>query len=188
MDFIIYFIIGLIAVLAVTIIGLYNNLISKRNEVKNAFGSIDAMLKKRYDLIPNLVETVKAYMKHEENIILEVTRLRTQLNEQTNQNDKLETDQKISKNVNGLLMAVENYPTLKASDNFMQLQDSWNESEEQIAASRRFYNSAITIYNNAVQSFPSNLIANYFNFSEESIPTIPEAERVNLNAKQLFNN
>lgn len=188
MDFIIYFFIGLITVIIFAVIGIYNNLISKRNEVKNAFGSIDAMLKKRYDLIPNLVETVKAYMKHEEGIILEVTRLRTQLYGQTNQNEKLETDQQISKNVNGLMMAVENYPTLKASDNFIQLQELWNESEEQIAASRRFYNSAITMYNNAVQSFPSNLIAKKFGFTEEIIPSISDDERKNLNAKELFNN
>lgn len=188
MEISVYISFAIIIIVAFIFIRIYNNFISKRNEIRNAFGSIDAMLKKRYDLIPNLVETVKAYMKHEENIILEVTRLRTQLYNQPSQKEKLETDFEISKNVKGLLMAVENYPALRASENFIQLQQSWNESEDQIAASRRFYNSAITLYNNAVQSFPSNIVAGFFGFKEETIPIIPDEERLNLNAKELFNN
>ncbi|MCX6231390.1 MAG: LemA family protein [Bacteroidetes bacterium] len=188
MDTFIYVIISVFLIILIAIVSLYNNLISKQNEIKNAFGTIDAMLKKRYDLIPNLVETVKAYMSHEEHIFLEVTRLRSQMNEQKSNTEKLETDKKISKNINGLLMAVENYPSLKASQNFILLQDSWNESEEQIAASRRFYNSAVTDYNIAIQSFPSNIIANYLKLTAENVISISEEERKNIDAKKLFNN
>lgn len=188
MDTVIYVIIVVLLIIAIATVSLYNNLISKQNEIKNAFGSIDAMLKKRYDLIPNLVETVKAYMSHEEHIILEVTRLRTQMNEQKSSADKLETDKKLSRNVSGLLMAVENYPSLKASQNFIQLQEAWNESEDQIAASRRFFNSAVTDFNIAIQSFPSNIIANYLKLRPENVFSISEEERENIDAKKLFNN
>jgi LemA protein len=187
MDTVIYVIIVVVLIIVIALVSMYNNLISKRNEIKNAFGSINAMLKKRYDLIPNLVECVKAYMQHEEHIILEVTSLRTQLNEQKSNAGKLETDSKISRNVGGLMMAVENYPSLKASQNFIELQQAWNESEEQIAASRRFYNSAVTEYNTAIQSFPSSIIANYLKLKEENVFDITDQERENIDAKKLFN-
>jgi LemA protein len=188
MDTVIYVIIALILIFVIALVSMYNNLISKQNEIKNASGSIDAMLKKRYDLIPNLVECVKAYMQHEEHIILEVTRLRTGLISEQTKSGKLETDSKISKNIGGLMMAVENYPSLKASQNFIELQQAWNESEEQIAASRRFFNSAVTEFNTAIQSFPSSIIANYLKLKEENVFSISDEERQNIDAKKLFNN
>lgn len=169
-------------------IGLYNSLVSKKNDVENAFASIDAMLKKRYDLIPNLVETVKSYMKHEKELLSELTELRTKaVSSETSENERVEIENKIVKGMSGLMVAVENYPDLKASQNFLQLQGSWNEVEEQISASRRAYNAAVTTYNNKVEMFPSNLMAGIMGYERKALFEIPETERQNPNARNLFN-
>jgi len=177
---------GLIALLFIVFMVLYNNLVKKRNEINNAFGSIDAMLKKRYDLIPNLVETVKAYMSHEASILSEVTRLRSNVDKAASNDEIIDSHNKLTRSIDNLLMVAESYPQLKASQNFRDLQASWNEAEEQIAASRRYYNTAVTLYNNAVLSFPSNLIALWFGFKPMMVFQIPDSERQNISAKELF--
>lgn len=179
----------LLAVLAVILfypIYVYNNVIKKRNATENAFGSIDAMLKKRYDLIPNLVETVRQYMVHESNVLTEITRLRSRLSENIPNEERVDVHNQISKQFSELILSVENYPNLKANQNFMALQASWNEIEEQISASRRYYNTAITEYNNAIQTFPANIIFNSNRFPVKKVFEINETERQNISAKELF--
>ena len=176
------------AVLIIIVVAIYNNLVRKKNDVENAFGSMDAMLKKRYDLIPNLVETVKEYMKHEKNLLTEITELRAKaVTGEISSDERVELENKIVKSMAGIMVAVENYPDLKANQNFLQLQGAWNEVEEQISASRRAYNASVTTYNNGVETFPSNVIAGIINYKRKAVFEIPEEERQNLNAKDLFN-
>jgi len=176
------------AVLIIIVIALYNNLVRKKNDVENAFGSMDAMLKKRYDLIPNLVETVKEYMKHEKNLLTEITELRAKaVTGEISNDERVELENKIVKSMAGIMVAVENYPDLKANQNFLQLQGAWNEVEEQISASRRAYNASVTTYNNGVETFPSNVMAGIMNYKRKAVFEIPEEERQNLNANDLFN-
>jgi len=175
--------IGIVAIL------IYNNLISLRNAVDNAFGSIDAMLKKRYDLIPNLVETVKAYMKHERETLSQIIALRAKAVSGTlSSEEKVDTENQLQGMMRNLMVSVESYPDLKASDQFIMLQRSWNEAEEQISAARRAYNSAVTQYNNAIEKFPSNLIASAYNHQRKHVLVTPDEERKNVSAKAMFGN
>ena len=177
----------IVAVLLIIGIALYNNLVRKKNDVENAFGSMDAMLKKRYDLIPNLVETVKEYMKHEKTLLTEITELRAKaVTGEISNDERVELENKIVKSMAGIMVAVENYPDLKANQNFLQLQGAWNEVEEQISASRRAFNATVTTYNNGVETFPSNFMAGIMNYKRKAVFEIPEEERQNLNAKDLF--
>lgn len=185
---------GLIVILIVgflfiiIFISSYNGLINKRNQVENVFATIDVMLKKRYDLIPNLVSTVQEYMKHERGTITQITELRTKAMRSDISNDeKVDINNEISKALNGIKIAVENYPDLKANQNFIQLQGSMNEIEEQISAARRAFNSAVTDLNNAIQMFPSNILASFMGLKTKQLFIIEEFERKNLDVKGLFN-
>jgi LemA protein len=183
--FIILAAIGFLLIMGVVI---YNNLVGARNQVENAFGTIDVMLKKRYDLIPNLVETAKVYMKHERDTLTGITELRTKaLSGNVSSDEKVQLENQISGMMKSVMVAVENYPDLKASEQFTMLQRSWNETEEQISAARRNYNASVTDYNNAVEKFPSNIFASMFGHKRKSVLEIPEAERQNVSAKALFN-
>ena len=165
----------------------YNSLVSKRNSADKAFASIDAMAKKRYDLIPNLVASVQQYMKHEKETLTQITEMRARATSgNISDEEKIDLDRKISRAVSGIMVAVENYPDLKASSNFLQLQGSLNEVEEQLSAARRFYNAAVTDLNNAVQMFPTNIIASMFGFSTKQLFEISEQERQNVDVKSLF--
>ena len=178
----------IVVVLLLFLVILYNSLVRKKNDVENSFASIDAMLKKRYDLIPNLVATVKEYMKHEKTLLTELTELRTKaVSGEITEDDRVELENKIVKNMSGIMVAVENYPDLKANQNFLQLQGSWNEVEEQISASRRAFNAAVTTYNNGVETFPSNIMAGIMSYKRRRLFEIPEKERQNVDAKNLFN-
>ena len=182
-----YFTIGVISLIFLTIISLYNNLVRKKNETENAFGSVDAMLKKRYDLIPNLVETVKKYMVHEAGLLQEITNIRSGLTNDIPDDKKVEIHNDLTSKLNNVILQVENYPDLKASRNFLNLQGALNDVEEQISAARRFYNDAVTKYNNAVQVFPSNIIASVSGFHRKEVLVIDEIERKNVDIKKLFN-
>lgn len=183
-----YFFIPLIFVVVIIyIVAVYNNAVRKKNEVDKAFGSVDAMLKKRYDLIPNLVETVKQYSTYEARVLTEVTQLRAQLVEHLSTDEKIELHNNLSKHLNGMMFSVENYPDLKANQNFLKLQASWNEAEEQISAARRYYNSAVTEYNNAVQTFPANILIDSSKFATKKVFETESVERQNISAKDLFN-
>ncbi len=183
-----YMIIAIIILLLIIIIGMYNGLVRKRNGVEDTFGAIDAMLKQRYDLIPNLVATVKEYMKHEAGVLCDITELRTKAaSGNLNSDEKVLLENQMAKKMSGIMVAVENYPDLKANQNFLQLQSSWNETEEQISAARRAFNATVTMYNNSVQTFPSNIIAEIFGFKRKNVFEINESERKNISAKDLFN-
>ena len=155
-----YIAIGIVVVLLLIIIGLYNSLIVKKNAVDNAFFSMDVMLKKRHDLIPMLVDTVKGYMQHEKELLSSLTQLRQQMElPQLPVNDKIKLENQLQSILQQVRVQVENYPDLKASTNFLKLQGAINETEEQLAASRRFYNAAVNDYHNGIQTFPSSIIA-----------------------------
>lgn len=184
---IIYIFSGILLLVTIIIIALYNRLVIRKNEVSNAFGSIDAMLKKRFDLLPNLVEITKQYMNYEKDVLTDITALRSQINKSNiSTNEKIEKYNELQKRSDGIFFNIENYPNLKANESFKNLQKAWNTTEEQISASRRFYNSAVTEYNNAVQAFPSNIIAGLFNFTTLKVFEIAEEERKNISAKKLF--
>ncbi len=184
-----YIIIGAVALLFIIVILIYNNLVGKRNQVENAFGSIDVMLKKRYDLIPNLVESVKAYMKHEKETLTNITAMRARaISGNISSDEKVQIENQISGMMRNIMVAVENYPDLKASEQFTMLQRSWNEAEEQISAARRSYNASVTDYNNAVETFPSNIFASMFGHKRKEVFVIPEVERQNISAKAMFGN
>ena len=182
-------ILGIIAVVVFIIgIGIYNSLIAKKNQVTNAFSAIDVMLKKRYDLIPNLVETIKQYMAYESETLTKITQMRTQESfGNISDAEKVQLDQQLSSAVRGVMVNVENYPDLKANTNFLNLQSTWTESEEQIAAARRTYNSAVTTYNNAVMMFPSSIFAGMLGYQVMPVLETPAEERKNISAKELFN-
>jgi len=166
---------------------MYNSLVSRRNQIENAFGSIDAQLKKRYDLIPNLVASVKQYMTHEADVLTKVTELRSQaISPGVSSEEKVNLNNQLNKSLGGIMVAVESYPELKASDNFQNLQRSLNEVEEQLSASRRTFNATVTEFNNAVEMFPSNIIAGMFNFKRREVFEIPQEERENVNVGKLF--
>jgi len=175
-------------VLLIIGIGIYNSLIGKKNQVTNAFSAIDVMLKKRFDLLPNLVETVKQYMQYESELLSKIVGLRTQaINANLSTTEKLELNQQLTSSVKGLMVNVENYPDLKANQNFLNLQSTWTESEEQIAAARRAYNAAVTDFNNAIMMFPGNLFAGMLGYQPLPVLENTAEERQNVNAKSLFN-
>jgi LemA protein len=166
---------------------MYNGLIRRRNEVDNAFGGMDVQLKKRYDLIPNLVATVKQYATHEKDLLTKVTEMRAQATSGKLSNDeKVALDNQISAGMKSIMVAVEGYPDLKASDNFINLQRTLNEVESQISAARRTFNAVITLYNNGIQTFPRNIIAGMMNMERKEVFVIPETERQNVDVKSLF--
>ncbi len=183
--------ITLIIVFAVAILFviMYNSLVGKRNMVDQVFASLDAMLKKRYDLVPNLVASVKEYMQHESGLLTKITELRTQaISPSLSNEEKVTINNELNKVLGNIKVAVENYPDLKANQNFLHLQSSLNEVEEQISAARRTYNASVTSYNNAVDMFPTNILSQIFSFTRRTLFQIPEQERTNPDVKNLFSN
>ena len=176
----------LVVVLLVPVL-IYNSLIGKKNQVLNVFGTIDALLKKRYDLIPNLIATVKGYMQHERTLLAEVTEMRAKaISDRVSDDEKVELDNKVTKILSRIMLAVENYPDLKAGENFMHLQRTLTELEEQISAARRAYNAAVTNYNNAVEMFPTNIMANLMSYRTKKVFEIPEEQRQDIDTEALF--
>ena len=171
-------VVGVVAVVFVVIVLMYNSLIVKRNQVANVFATIDVMLKKRYDLVPQLVETVRGYVTHEREVLEEITKLRAKAMERRGQADaQVEIDNLFGKLLGRLFVVVENYPQLKASDNFMQLQRTLVDLEEQISAARRAYNAAVTDYNTAIQVFPTNMLARVAQFTGRKLFEIREEDK-----------
>lgn len=165
----------------------YNRLVKKKNEVDNATGSINAMLKNRYDLIPNLVDTVKSYTSYEADVLSNLTMMRTKaLTGNISNADRLKLNSDISKALNQIMVSVENYPDLKASNNFVQLQESWTDIEDKISASRRFYNNAVTDYNVAIKTFPGNILAGIMGYHTKPIFEVSREQSANLKAAELF--
>lgn len=176
-----------IVLVVVVVVSMYNSLVRKKNQIENAFATIDVMLKQRFDLIPNLVASVQQYARHEADTFSAITEMRNKTYSSLDENEKADFDKAFSKARTQFFAVAENYPELKASENFLQLQRSLNETEEQLAAARRTYNACVTDYNNAVQTFPTNLLAGMFGFTRKDVLAIPQAERANPNVKNLFN-
>ena len=174
----VYILVAVAVILLLVFIIIYNSLIQKKNAIDNAYFSMDVMLKKRYDLIPQLVETVKGYMNHEKEVLIQLTELRQKvLIENLNTNEKVELDNKINTALQNVLASFENYPQLKASENFLKLQGAINETEEQLAASRRFYNAAVNDYHNGIEMFPSSIVASWMGLKNKTYFTITDEHR-----------
>jgi LemA protein len=160
-------VVGILLIIVLWVVSLYNKLVRLRNRRENAFADIDVQLRQRHDLIPQLVETVKGYATHERELLLKVTEARTAAMGATTIDGKIVAEQQLSTALAGLKVQVEAYPDLKANQNFLQLQEELSDIENKLAAARRFFNGATTEYNNAVESFPGNLIARNFGFKRE---------------------
>ena len=158
---------GIILLLILMAVSLYNRLVRLRNNREQAFADVDVQLKQRHDLIPQLVDSVKGYMGHERGVLTEITEARSNAMKATTINEKIAAENKLSTALDGLKVSVEAYPDLKASQNFMDLQNEISDVENKIAAARRFFNSATKELNVATEVFPSNLIATLFNFKRE---------------------
>ena len=176
-----------VAVVVVVLVLIYNSLVGKKNQVINVFGTIDALLKKRYDLLPKLITTVKNYMKHERELLENITEMRAKaVSGNLSDDEKVDLDNKVSKMLGGIMVAVENYPDLKANQSFLQLQGTMNEVEEQISAARRAYNAAVTDYNNAVEMLPTSIMAAIIGYKMKKVFEISEEQRQDIDTEKLF--
>ncbi len=166
----------LLVILLVLILLMYNSLIRKRNAVKQSRSSIDVYLTQRFDLIPNLVECVKGYAKHERELLETITQLRSEY-EQTK---ALSKASELNNKINNVMLIAENYPDLKASENFLNLQKNLTKIEDQLQAARRLYNMDVTTFNTSIQSFPTNILAKIFNFKEEELFELEPGKEQNI--------
>ena len=171
----------ILLVVIVAIIAMYNGLVQAKLKTENAWSQIDVQLQRRFDLIPNLVEAVKGYMKHEEEVLTKVTELRTSWASASSVSEKAELDNQLSGTLKTIMAVSENYPDLKANQNFTQLQEELRSTENKISYSRQFYNDSVTMYNTKLQVFPTNIIAGIFNFSAADLfKTSTEEARQNV--------
>jgi len=178
----------LVVVVIVIIIFIYNGLVGKKNEVNNVYGGIEAILKKRYNVIPNLVQTVMEYARHEQGVLEKITEYRSRAIRTNDKHEENSLNSKLSSMLSGIMVSVENYPELKANVNFMHLQKTLLELEAQISASRRAYNQTVTDYNNAIEMFPSNIVANFLDYKRKNIFEVEDdSQRENPDLKNLFN-
>lgn len=176
------------SIIILILIYMYNTLISHKNQVENIFGSVDTVLKKRFDLIPNLIASVQQYMSHEKELLEKITQWRSQaMKPNISDEQKIKLDKQMSGALGSIMVAVENYPDLKANENIMHLQRTLSEVEAQISAARRAYNQAVTDYNNVIEMFPTNLMANMMHYRRKAVFETDESERQNVNVKELFN-
>ena len=167
----------IIAVAAIALIAIYNSLVVLRNQVKNAWSQIDVQLKRRHDLIPNLVETAKGYMQHERETLEKITEARSRAMGAGSVADKAVAEGELSGAMSKFFLVVENYPELKASQNFLALQEELTATENKISFARQNYNDRVLFYNNKLQMFPSNLVAGMFAFMAEEFFEIEEREK-----------
>lgn len=175
-------ILGVVVLLALWAVSIYNGLVRLRNNRENAFANIDVQLKQRFDLVPQLVATVKGYATHEKELLEKVTMARSAAMSATSINDKISADQQLSSALAGLKVSVEAYPDLKANQNFLQLQGELSDIENKLAATRRFFNAATRELNNSVQTFPANILAGMFGFHKEPMYEIAASERAAVEA------
>mgnify|MGYP006103255365 FL=1 len=169
-----------VVIFLLLLVSFYNQLVKLRNNRENAFADIDVQLKQRHDLIPQLLEIVKGYMKHEEKVLTNVTAARSGALNASTISEKIAAENQLTSALSGLNVAVEAYPDLKASSNFMQFQEEISDIENKLSAVRRFFNSSTKEYNNAVETFPSNVIAGMFSFKKEPMFDLGVAQRKQL--------
>ncbi len=172
-----------IVVIILWILVTYNSLVSLRNRVRDSWSQIDVQLKRRFDLIPNLVETVKGYAKHESKTLEDVVKARNTYLSASLPEDQMKADGELTKAINKLFALTESYPDLKANTNFTELQNELNETENKIAMSRQFYNDIVMQYNNKIEMVPSNIVASLFKFKKETFFEANETERQNVQVK-----
>ncbi len=170
--------IAIIALILLYIICVYNNLIALRNQSKEAFATIDTQLKRRYDLIPNLVESVRASAAHEKETLNAVISARNMAINATNTNDRMNAENHLTGTLKTLFANVENYPTLRANENFLELQRELSDTETKIQSARQFYNTVVMRLNTQIEQFPSNIIANMFGIKHENLFKMTENERI----------
>jgi len=182
-----WIILAIVAVIASYIISVYNSLKTIENRVENAWSQIDVQLQRRFDLIPNFVETVKGYMNHESETFTKIAELRTSWANAQNVADKANIDNQLSSTLKTIMAVSENYPELKANQNFSELSEELRNTENKISFSRQFYNDSVTMYNTQLEVFPSNLIAGWFKFTAETL-FAAESEEARKNVKVNFNN
>lgn len=181
-----YIILGIVAIIVIWAIVAYNGFITARQRVKNAWSQIDVQLQRRFDLIPNLVECVKGYMAHEKDVLEKVTQLRTSWANASSVSEKAKLDGELAGALKTIMAVSENYPDLKANQNFSELQEELRNTENKVSYSRQFYNDTVTRYNTKLEVFPSNLIASMFHFTPEALFEVdtPETKK---NVKVDFN-
>ena len=176
----------IVVILVIAVIAIYNGLVSAKLKVDNAWSQIDVQLQRRFDLIPNLIETVKGYMTHESETFEKIANLRTSWANSTGVAEKAKLDNELSETLKTIMAVSENYPDLKANTNFSELSEELRNTENKISYSRQFYNDSVTMYNTKLELFPSNIIANMFNFKSRELFEV-ENEEVKKNVKVDFN-
>lgn len=175
-----FIIIAIIVILVILVIATYNSLVSLRNQVKNSWAQIDVELQRRFDLIPNLVETVKGYMNHEEAVLTKVTELRTSWSDASTVSEKATLENELSGTLKSIMAVAENYPDLKSNTNFLSLQEELSNTENKLSNSRQSYNNVTTAYNTKLEVFPSNIIANMFGFKQEELFNVIDEAKQNV--------
>lgn len=173
----IWIILGIILIIVIFVIATYNKLVVLRNNVKDQWAQIDVLLKRRTDLIPNLVETVKGYAKHESETLENVISARNRFMTATTKEDEMKADSDLTRALGKLMAVSEAYPDLKANVNFMDLQTNLKDTEDKIQYARQFYNDSVLNYHNKLEMFPSNIVANMFGFKKEAFFEIDEASK-----------
>lgn len=179
----IYIIITIIVLIVIYALAIYNSFVQLNNKVKEAFSTMDVYLKKRWDLIPNIVETVKGYANHEKATLKEVVELRNSAYEKMSDQEKIKTNEQLSSGINKIMALAEAYPELKANENFKDLSNQLTKIEDDIANSRKYYNGVVRIYNNKVEMFPSNIFAGLFGYKSKAMFEVSANERENVKVK-----
>lgn len=180
-----WIILAIVVIIVIAIISMYNSLVSAKVKVDNAWSQIDVQLQRRFDLIPNFVETVKGYTSHESETFEKITKLRTSWSNAETVAEKADLDNQLSGALKTIMAVSENYPDLKASKNFSELSEELRNTENKISFSRQFYNDSVTMYNQKLQLFPSNIIANMFNFKPHELFEV-ENDEIRKNVKVDF--
>ena len=171
-----WIILAIVAVIAIVLVVIYNQLVTLRQRVQNAWSQIDVQLQRRFDLIPNLVETVKGYMTHEQETLTKVTDLRSALADAKTVEQKAELEGQLTDTLKTIMAVAENYPNLKADQSFNNLQTELSDTENKISYSRQFYNDTVTMYNTKLETFPSNLVAGMFGFKASTLFNVDNDE------------
>ncbi len=179
----IYIIIGIIVIILIYAFATYNSFVKLNNRVKEAFATMDVYLKKRWDLIPNIVETVKGYAKHEKETLENVINLRNSSYDKMSSDDKIKANNELSRGIRNIMLLAESYPELKASTNFKDLSNELSKVEEDIANSRKYYNGVVKMFNDKVEMFPSNLFAKMFGYTSKVMFETSDNERENVKVK-----
>ena len=175
-----YILIAVIVVLLITFLIIYNIFVRENNKVKEAFATMDVYLKKRWDLIPNIVETVKGYTKHEKDTLTEVIKMISFTYDSMSNEEKIRANENLSNDISKIMILAEEYPDLKASESFMNLSGQLTRIEDEIANSRKYYNATVRDYNNKVEMFPSNIIAKLLGYKSKSMFEASKEERQNI--------